>query len=207
MLKFFIPEIIPSLNKGEAAIFKGIVKTLELVGDNEIYLYSMHPEIDGPRYDLDNVKIITGDTLITPALYNNNKVFLGLSHIRAVIKHTYFFLLYKIFGSRALSIMKGPLWRTYDKADVIIVGHDGSFSYFHLSLILFCRAIGKPTVVYGASMLPWIKSNPIIRQLVRFCMKKVDLVTLREELSKQLLDEIGAVNSHTHVTADKAFLL
>lgn len=207
MLKFFIPEIIPSLNKGEAAIFKGIVKTLDCVGDNEIYLLSVHPEIDGPRYDIDNVKIITGDTLITPALYNNNKIYLGLSHIRATIKHVFFFLLYKILRSKALNIMKGSLWKTYAKSDVIIVGHDGSFSYFHLTLILFCKAIGKPIVVYGASMLPWIKSNPIIRSLVKFCLKKADLVTLREELSKQQLVEIGALNDHTYVTADKAFLL
>jgi len=204
MLKIFIPEIIPSLNKGEEAIFRGILKTLDGLGEYEVSLFSAHPEIDTPRYNLPNVRIISGDS---PIVYSSSKAVKFLKFPRVVLKHIAFLILLKLLGKGALRIMPGDVWRAYQAADIIIVGHDNAFSKFHIPLILFCNLLNKPSVIYGASMLPWVHASPLNRKLVKFCLERVDLITLREEISKQLLDEIGLRNPSVYVTADKAFLL
>ncbi len=204
MLRIFIPEIIPSLNKGEEAIFRGILKTLPSDEGYEVSLYSIHPEVDRLRYDFPGVQIVAGDGLI---IYNSSKASKLIKFPWILLKHMVFLVLYKLLGKKAALIMRGDLWRAYQEADIIIAGHDNAFSKFHVPLILFSKLLGKPTIIYGASMLPWAHANALNKALVKFCLEKVDLITLREEISKQLVDDLGVKNRAVYVTADKAFLL
>ena len=50
MIKILIPEDIPSDNKGEAALFFGMVESLKEIGPHQITLFSLHPEKDIEQY-------------------------------------------------------------------------------------------------------------------------------------------------------------
>jgi polysaccharide pyruvyl transferase WcaK-like protein len=65
--------------------------------------------------------------------------------------------------------------------------------------------INKPTVIYAQSIGPF--NNFIIRNLARFILRRVDLVTVREKITLEYLNNIGIHGHHIHLTSDSAFLL
>jgi polysaccharide pyruvyl transferase WcaK-like protein len=78
----------------------------------------------------------------------------------------------------------------------------------HNLLILFCKIIGKPVAIYGASITPPIYTRAWARFLTRFCLQKADLVTMREGVSSRILvEQVGVKPEVLKVTADNAFLL
>lgn len=201
MLSILIPEKIPAHNKGEEAITLGICKTLEVQGiQSKIYLFSESPEYDGKAYK-GMVEIIT-ESLIPTSLFSRRRKLFHL--LRSGSKHLLFLMCPPPIRRR---IFKGKLWQVYMEVDLVLLAHDNAFSLVHNFLILFCKLLRKKVVMYGASILPHVYEKTIPRIFTRFCLNKLDLITLREFKSYEFLKRVGLDPARLHVTADKAFIL
>ena len=201
MLSILIPEKIPAHNKGEEAIYWGICKTIEAQGiDSKIYLFSESPEYDGKVYK-GKAEIIT-ESLIPDSLFTRRKKMLHL--LRSGSKHLLFLM---CPSSLRRKIFRGKLWQVYIDVDLVLLAHDNAFSFVHNFLILFCKLLGKKVVMYGASILPHVYEKTLPRIFTRYCLNKLDLITLREYKSCEFLKRVGLDPERLHVTADKAFIL
>lgn len=204
MLTFFIPEKIPSHNKGEEAILRGIVRTLDFVEDKKIYLYSDSSSYDSTKYR-DCAEIITETLILDSKASASKKLWYAVKYI---LLHLIYACSYRISEKMTRRIFRKKLWKVYNNVDVILAGHDNSYSTMHNFLILFCRAIKKPIVIYGSSILPYVHRRVWIKLLTRFCLNKADLITTRERITYNVLvNVIGIKKDLIKVTADKAFLL
>lgn len=202
--KIFIPEMIPSYNKGEAAIFWGIVETLSIGGAPvEIILVSKNPEYDRKSYDK-HAKIIT-ESLLPISIDGKFKKLLHF--LKNAVTHLFFLFGYYLLGTQVTKLFPGPLWNAYIESDAVILGHDNAYSKFHNFLILFCRLLKKPVAIYGASILPYNYKGFFTRIFTRYCINSANLITTREGHSAAFLKEIGVSESLIKITADKAFLL
>jgi len=132
-----------------------------------------------------------------------------------LFKHSLFAILHKIFGLKATKIMRRKVWEIYSKSDVVIICHDSLFyPLYHPIVTLFCKFLGKKLVIYGATFNLNVKAGnfSIIRKmgakyLMNIVLTNIDLITLREELSYQLLQEIGVNSTSMYITGDLPFLL
>lgn len=71
--------------------------------------------------------------------------------------------------------------------------------------LYFARLLGKPVVIYAQSIGPLNKL--FYRQVARFILNRVSLITLRDKKSKQVLNELDVVKPPIHVTSDAAFAI
>lgn len=220
MTKIFIAEDIPSHNKGEAAILFGMLETFKVLGNIDVSLLSLTPEIDRANYA--TIKVIDGSSNlhIIDNFTPKGTCLQVLESAFALLQYLMFAICYKVFGSNAQKIMRKEIWKEYCKADLIIIGHDGTFGsplgghtlcFSHICNILIANIFKKPVVIYAGDVIPGgnigVLKKKLWGLLYRVLLNKVDLITLREELSYDYLQEIGVSKHSVHVTADTAFLL
>ena len=216
MIKILIPEDIPSDNKGEAALFFGMVESLKEIGPHQITLFSLHPEKDIEQYA--GKATVVEATGITPQhmLDSLGSTWYKLgNYIKFFLKHIAYLLLHSIVPGRANRIMSHKVWAAYKEADIILMSHDSFYTpFYHGPLILFFRMLGKPVMLYAASIIPphpyqseWaIKFRNWFN---RFVLSRAHLITLRENLSYDYVTGLGVESSGTKVYchADLAFVL
>jgi colanic acid/amylovoran biosynthesis protein len=102
--------------------------------------------------------------------------------------------------------------KEYAAADVIVdISTDcfndmaGSFPAFdHCRDILIGQLLGKPVVIYAQSPGPF--NNPLVRWCARLALNRVDLITIRENLSLDYIKQIGVKRPPMYRTCDPAFL-
>ena len=82
----------------------------------------------------------------------------------------------------------------------VVNGNIKSISFIALALIL-----GLPVMCCGVGAIP-IKSH-IKRYFTRIVFNKVELITVRDERSKHILESMGIIKPEVVVTSDLAFLL
>ena len=220
MVKIFIADSLPGLNKGEIAILEGMLESFNILDDEvEVAVLSHHPQTDAPRYP---TRAKTVDVTRALPLYsesrNGKRVFRMFWSISFALQHLIFLILHRIFGSKALKFMSAEIWKAYVESDVIIEGHDGSFAigggktglplYFYLLYLpFFAKMLKKKVVLYGGSINKPKRSRSLIGKIFRLVLNRIDLVTLRESFSHQYLKEIGVQDSKTFITTDLSFLL
>jgi len=218
MYKITIAENIPSLNKGELALLKGIIESFSDM-ETEVKIISGSPEFDSERYG-DNLQIIdVRKTFHLRESFDYSKTEKILVSLIITMKHIAFLFLYKMFGQKATKVMKSQIWKEYINSDVIIVGHNGTFgigggllgnvfnfltfqSFIYLPF--FGKTLKKPVVIYGSSISSY---SFIVRKWMSFLLNRIDLITLRENKSLQNLLNLGYTGKRAHVTADLAFLM
>lgn len=71
--------------------------------------------------------------------------------------------------------------------------------------ILIGKLLGKPVMIYAQSVGPF--NNRLNKFVAKYVLNKVDLISVREELSNNYLIEAGINKPPIHITADQAFLL
>ena len=216
-VKILIAENVPSLNKGEMAILEGMLESFRSLGKVEVSMLSAHPETDASRYP---PPVRTIDIKESWPLVGGldghwcNKFF--FAPILLMFKHAFFLIAYKVLGLRVLRFFRGAIWQEYLEADVIIEGHDGNFGiggdpesplFYPLYLPLFAKMLAKPTVLYAGSIRRVRRFRWRIDKVFKFVLGKIDLITLRENVSYQNLKDIGLQSNRIFVTADLAFLL
>lgn len=204
MLKILIPEKIPAHNKGEEAIFRGILKTLDFISEKKIYLYSKSPDYDKSRYK-DAVELITESLIPDSEISKAQK----LVHIFKYLPlHLVYAFIYRINKDLTKRIFKGDLWNVYYEMDIVLAAHDNAYSIMHNLLIIFCKVINKPIVIYGAGIKPFLYKRTWVRKLSKICLNMADLITVREEITQNVLvEKVGLKKNLVRLTADKAFLL
>lgn len=76
---------------------------------------------------------------------------------------------------------------------------------YYLGIIKLAKIMGKKVMLYSNGVGPLRK--PYNRKLVKKIINEVDLITVREELSKKELDRLEITKPPTYVTADPVFTL
>jgi len=219
MPRILIAENIPSLNKGELAILYGILENLKYFDNCKVSIFSSNFVLDNKRYPkfVNIVKIEFNTELISFNETLNNFI---LSLI-FTFKHVLFIAFYFFLKEYSIYLMKADIWKSYLKADLIFIGHNGVFgignglisenawiTYMSYLYIPFLRLVlKKPFVIYGGSIDSYKKNNILIRKWMQFVLNKIDLITLRDNTSYQNLRSMGLSERKFFLTADLAFLL
>lgn len=216
MLRIFIAENIPSLNKGEMAILDGMLESFRTLGDVKVSMLSARAEIDALRY-VSKVEVIDiSKSWPLNGGLDCSKSGKIVASIAIMIQHMVFILSYKILGKCVSRLFKSDIWKEYLMADIIIEGHNGTFDiggslgipvFYPLYLPIFAKMLGKPTVLYAGSVPKPNRFRFAIDKLLKLALNNMDLITLREHISHNNLKTIGAKENNVFVTADLAFLL
>jgi polysaccharide pyruvyl transferase WcaK-like protein len=208
MLRVMIAEYIASTNKGEATLLYGIRKTIEESCESDeiqFTLCSSDWENDHQAYG-SFLKVLKHPGMIEKK-YTHTKPEKIALRAYAIAVHFLFYICQLFLGRKALRFFTDEIWETYLDTDVILIGHDNSFSKYHLPLILFSRLLKKKVIVFGATIMPTVLDSSFFKTAGRFFLNKTNLITTREPFTFEFLKEIGVNKPPMFCTADKAFVL
>lgn len=123
-------------------------------------------------------------------------------------------MLLNIFSRLRIPVPLSKEWKLYDylKSDLIVdsggdtmSGEGGLRTLTPLLNILYGVLLGKSVALYGES-LGYFR-NESLNLVAKFILRRVDLIILREELSKRYLIDNNITTPQVYVTSDPAFLL
>ncbi len=197
-MKIVITNLYSAANRGDAAIVMGMKNALEeYFPDSEVIILSKFYRV---------AQTITGLKSYPPLI--DRLKFLGYLELIYFLVWAYLYrknIKLPTFG-------KEKRIRNYLDADVIISVGGGYLNDNYPVAILrwlfefyFSKLLGKRVIIYANSVGPFNKFW--LRPLTRFVFNKLDLITLREPQSKEVLDSIGVNPSRIHVTADAAWCI
>ena len=210
MINILIPEDIPGANKGEAALFFGIAKSLSIFPEHRISLFSLHPDKDSRAYG-EHANIVGVHGLVPNHLLDGMgsfyyKLFQYLKFIGACFA---FGILYKIVRQKSLGLMRHAAWRHCSEADLVLMCHDSFYApLYHGTLLLLFSSLHKPVMLYGGTILAptsvcwferWLRNA-----FNRFVLNKADWITLRENHSFAYLSSLTL--KRVEVFPDLAFI-
>ena len=133
----------------------------------------------------------------------------------------------KLFGLNAHKLIDEKILKEYTNSDIIIEisgdGLSGDYGIFGMFVsfprILICTLLKKPVVIYAQSIGPYNIKWPFLinkesailsrfcRYFARYVLNKVSLITVREEITLNILKSLGIRKPPIYLTADSAFLL
>lgn len=187
-----------SLNKGDAAMQISAMRALSKFShDIDFILLTPFPEIDSRRYT--NIKIVKTHRLRP------------LKFLPLLFKCVLWATLYKYFNFNIKKFLDENELQEYDKADLILhIAGDAYGEVYsilgvvsHSFIILLGKLLDKPVIIFAQSLGPFITT----KFLARCVLNKVDLITVREKISKNYLQIIGVYKPPIYLTADLSFLI
>jgi len=197
-MKILITNLYSAANRGDAAIVGGMRNALsEYFPDSEFMVLSKF-------YDV--AQTITG-VASYPPLIDRLKFF---RYFRLI----YLLIWAYLYGRKIKLPTFGEEKRikNYLDADLIAsVGGGYLNDNYPVAMIrwlfefYFGKLLGKKVIIYASSVGPFNKSW--LRPFVRFAFNKLDLITLRDPQSKEVLDSIGVNPSRVYITADAAWCM
>jgi len=207
MTKILVTNTNCSWNRGSAA---QVISTSEIlktyIPDASFTLISYCPELDtrqSTKYNY-NLKVV-GYFSETP-----RKMLLFLYHkFSALFRCVAYTIQHKI-GLSVNLLLNEKYLREYIDSDVVINlsgdsysdGKGGNAAWNSLE-VLIGILLKKPIVFFSQSIGPFKK---LTMPLAKFCLNKANLIIVREEITKNYLEEIG-IKSPIYLTADCAFIL
>jgi len=112
-----------------------------------------------------------------------------------------------------LGVIKGLFTtiKTFSKMDLLVWGGGNLitdapsqlYTPFHLIKVLLAKLMGKKVIVYAIGVGPL--NGSFGKFLTRAIINHVDIITVRDEESKKILENVGITNPPIYVTADPAF--
>jgi len=122
-------------------------------------------------------------------------------------------IFHKYFHLELDILLNNTILKEYYESDVILdlsMDHyndvHGLIKVIEISRdLMLGRMMGKPVVIYAQSPGPfksWLASR-----IARIALNRVSLITVREDISKGILDKMGVYRPPIYLTADPAFLL
>ncbi len=113
-----------------------------------------------------------------------------------------------IYYMHPLQVLRGML-----RSDLLISGGGSIFQdvtsgrslAYYISVVALAKLLGKPVIFYAQGVGPI--NRPLSKFLMRLVANRVDLITLRDQDSLQLLREIGVNRPEIQVTSDPVFAL
>ena len=105
------------------------------------------------------------------------------------------------------------IYRLFKSSDLFLFGGGSLLQdvtskrslYYYLTILNLALSTGIKVMLYGNGIGPLSEDKSRIKTAK--CLNKVDLITLRDDLSDKLLAEIGVTRPPIHITADPAFTL
>lgn len=206
MTKILFTNTNCSWNKGSAAQVISTCDTLkEIIPNAEFALLSHHPKLDFKCGKIHNIRIANSIWWRLP-----DQKLLSFFHYRFIFPCFLIFwsILFKI-GLNPHSINCTAI-QEYISTDIIInlsgdsfSDSKGGFSISISSAILLGISMKKQIVLYSQSIGPFSR---ISASLARYCLNNVNLIIVREEITKEYLEEMN-LDRYIYVTADCAFNL
>lgn len=196
-------------NKGSAAVGASAIKVLKkFLPYSEFISLAQYSRSFA---EIHNVRVIENKThsqsLRTFSLYSS--LISSINLIRCFFWHLIYF--YLNINIRRL-VNNKILKEIYDADLIVDLSMDlysdnlGTISMIEHSKDLLCGILlGKPTVVFAQSLGPFRKRINSI--LAKFTLNRVSLITVREELAREYLNDIGVYKPPIYLTADPAFVL
>lgn len=201
-LKILIVDHHSSSNRGDAAILYSITTALkQYFSTPEIVVMADFPESLAILDDIEAYK----QTMVPFRWKNLKKNFAGLYLLLAgvLIKRNIF-----LPGIRFL--IKRLSLEHYIDADIVVSTGGGFLNDFYAPANLgrlwgmyFSKILGKKIFIFAQSIGPF--DHFLHRVCVKFVLNKVDLITLRDQRSMEILNSIGINKPPVYVTADAAF--
>jgi|GEM_PF-4070288 len=202
MVKVIIPEGIPSLNKGEAAILEGIHEMLSLGGRHEITLFSPDSWIgDDSRNYGHLVKLVGG----TSPLGGEERGRL-LSYV-VVSKMLGFAVLSRVLGGLVKHVVRDELFRSIYDADVILAAHDGMMGPGQSHIVRVGRIMNKPVVFCGSGMGSAAEFGPRQKRQVRYAINNSIGCIVRDRTTYDDLRSCQVDEKRLYLAPDPAVLL
>ncbi len=119
--------------------------------------------------------------------------------------------LYNVSSVYRYNLIK--IYNLFRKSDLFLFGGGSLIQdvtskrslYYYLTILNMALKTGIKVMLYGNGIGPLVHEES--RRKTAKCLNKVDLITLRDDLSDKLLAEIGVNKPPIHITADPAFTL
>lgn len=188
-----------SKNRGSAAMLFSATKTLrQFIPESNFTVLSPFPELDLKNCGAYNVRVIGSSEGTLKSIF---RLFRSIT-----------WNIFKLLGLNLHRLINEKILQEYANSDIIIDLSGDTFSDDYGSMasigscfkILLCKFLNKPIVIYAQSIGPF--NTKLTKSLSKFCLNRVDLLIVRDEITKNYLQEIGITNK-IHFTADSAFLL
>jgi len=144
---------------------------------------------------IDNIRSVNEKAEIT-VLSNSPKDTMSVYKAKAVYRYNIFSLIYEIATCDVLLSGGGTLIQDATSTKSL---------YYYLSIIRLAKLFKKKVMLFANGIGP-LKSFKNI-ETTKNVLNEVDLITLRDENSKTVLEQIGVNRPEIHVTADPAFLI
>ena len=210
-MKVIIAEPIPSLNKGEAAILRGIQEALAVCGDVKLTLYSPSGWVETDKKRYKNGIAITSGVDLWDAENNflENPVPRNRTHFfKTWGKLLLFSLMARVSKRFAVNLIKDDFLSSLADADLIIAGHDGMIGHSHFYIVLAAKIMNKPIALYGGGNDFKGRSKKLrVRKFLQFMANNSILFTIRDENTRDYLIVNDVDPNKVHLFPDPAVLL
>lgn len=193
-------------NRGSFAVLKTTVETInKYLPEVELSTLIQLSE-DNPLRD--RIRVISHKTSDVRSYSIFDSISMDLNVIRC--------LLWRVFNKASINLKflkNNDIIRAFDAADVIIDLSLDAYSddYGTRSIIETSKEIlmgiilGKPVYMFAQSLGPF--NSRINRFIARFVLDRTRIITAREEISYQYVQELHLNSPDIYLTADQAFLL
>lgn len=185
-------------NKGNIALVESTIEAINRFCPDTEFIFMGPIEISHKDF---NVEMQGGFTSPQHAM-------ISLSHL---INCLYIYI-NKRFLKVQVPISENSFLGSFYSSNIIIIsGGDSMSGEYGISIlntlinILYAILLEKPVVLYGCSIGYY--KNKLLKTIANKIFNNVDLILVREELSKKYLDENHISKSKIYLTADPAFLL
>ena len=194
-------------NKGGVAVPLSAIETLrKLIPDAEFVTFIQFSQAFSIQH---NLKVIRNRLF----LYKAFSLFESLRSSLRLIRCMLWAILHKYVHIDINMLIKDKQLKEVRRADIVIdlsgehySDNCGVISVIeHSKDILIATLLGKPIMIYAQSIGPL--RTKLSSRLARFTLNRASLITLREEISRGYLQEVGVNKPPIYVTADPAFLL
>jgi colanic acid/amylovoran biosynthesis protein len=199
MTKILIVNFGGRFNKGGVALVNSMIETIKYFIPNCKFTALAH-QANYNQYPITVIETVG----------SNSSLKAGLKALYLVVT-SLLLMVFNRFGIRLNP--RNKILREYVESDAVInTGGDnltedyGTLSLaFNLSYLLIGLIFKKPVVIYAESIGPF--RGRISRLMANFVLNRVNLITIREEISKKNLNLINVNKPRICLTADSAFLL
>lgn len=204
MIKILILGNYCSSNRGDAAILSGLVTLIrDNIHDAQITVSSFYPEVANQVHNLESIEPIITTGRNFNKLWFIKKIILYLLYANGVLRN-------RIAGF--LSSRENEVLQIYSQSDLIISAGGTYLNDNYKPTILgrlfelyLAKQFNKPVVLCGHSIGPF--NHAWYKQAAKYVFNRMDLITLRDNKSASVLNEIGVSNTSVKITADTAFLI
>jgi colanic acid/amylovoran biosynthesis protein len=200
-------------NKGDVSNRLGLIKALKKeFGDKvDITIESLTLKEDAKYFNKFDVKVV--ESIFSKKMDKNS---FYLFHLLTNIKNMLLFMIclftYHVFAYKPNINHKSCIFfHNLLNSDIVISSPGGFLQDYdifsslipNIFLLISAKFLKKPIIIYAQSLGPFRRK--MLRLFMRLILNRVEIIMLREEVSKHNLNETCISNSNVFVTADATF--